>query len=108
MRIALLTLSAMAALSASADDIAMTDLELSEAALDSSRGGKYISKSVMIADSDQHGMISNGSVGDYSMTGDNVISSGALTGITGVNSVIQNTGNNVLIQNSTVLNLTLK
>lgn len=108
MRIALIMLSAMAALSASADDIVLTDMELSEAVMDSSRGGQYIKKSIVIADSDQHGVITNSSVGDNSMTGNNVISSGALTGITGVNSVIQNTGNNVLIQNSTVVNLTLK
>ncbi|NAX24520.1 carbon storage regulator, partial [Vibrio sp. V38_P2S17PM301] len=41
MRIALLALSAMAALSASADDIVMADMELSEAVMDSSRGGQY-------------------------------------------------------------------
>lgn len=108
MRIALIMLSAMAALSASADDIVLTDMELSEAVMDSSRGGQYIKKSIVIADSDQQGMITNSSVGNNSMTGNNVISPGALTGITGVNSVIQNTGNNVLIQNSTVVNLTLK
>lgn len=41
-------------------------------------------------------------------TGNNAVSDGAFTNATGFPMVIQNTGNNVIIQNSTILNLQLK
>jgi hypothetical protein len=41
-------------------------------------------------------------------TGNNVISEGAFAGTNGLPMVIQNSGNNVSIQNSTILNLNLK
>lgn len=41
-------------------------------------------------------------------TGDNSISSGAFSNSNGVPMVVQNTGNNVVIQNSTILNLHLQ
>lgn len=41
-------------------------------------------------------------------TGLNAIDSGALTGNTGFSTVIQNSGNNVLIQNSLILNIQLQ
>jgi hypothetical protein len=42
-----------------------------------------------------------------SATGSNTISDGAFTGATGFVTVIQNTGNQVIIQDSTIINLTL-
>ena len=42
------------------------------------------------------------------VTGHNTIASGAFAGSSGLATVIQNSGNNVIIQNGTVLNLTLK
>ena len=41
-------------------------------------------------------------------TGTNTISDGAFTNSNGLPMVIQNTGNNVIIQNSTILNLQLR
>lgn len=41
-------------------------------------------------------------------TGNNTISSGAFSNSNGVPMVVQNTGNNVVIQNSTILNLHLQ
>jgi hypothetical protein len=41
-------------------------------------------------------------------TGGNVISDGALAGATGLPMVIQNSGNNVLIQNATIVNVQMK
>jgi hypothetical protein len=41
-------------------------------------------------------------------TGMNVISEGAFTGSSGMSTVIQNSGNNVLIQNSTIVNVQVK
>ena len=40
-----------------------------------------------------------------SITGDNSISNGAFTNLTGFATVIQNSGNNVIIQNATIVNL---
>ena len=41
-------------------------------------------------------------------TGMNVISDGAFSGASGLSTVIQNSGNNVLIQNATIVNVQLK
>ena len=41
-------------------------------------------------------------------TGMNAISEGAFSGSSGISTVIQNSGNNVLIQNSTIVNVQLK
>ena len=41
-------------------------------------------------------------------TGSNAISDGAFAGASGLPIVVQNSGNNVLIQNSTILNLNVK
>lgn len=52
---------------------------------------------------------SNGTVRDnfasHLTTGNNVITEGSLAGASGFSTVIQNSGNNVLIQNSTIINL---
>lgn len=42
------------------------------------------------------------------VTGDNTIAGGAFAGASGLPIVIQNSGNNVIIQSGTVLNLTMK
>jgi hypothetical protein len=42
------------------------------------------------------------------VTGSNVISEGALSGAAGLPMVIQNSGNNVLIQNATIVNVQLQ
>jgi hypothetical protein len=39
------------------------------------------------------------------VTGSNFVTDGSFTGMTGFSTVIQNSGNNVLIQNATILNL---
>lgn len=41
-------------------------------------------------------------------TGNNVIADGAFTGTVGMPMVVQNTGNNVLIQNATIVNVQVK
>lgn len=55
---------------------------------------------------------STGTVSDnlaYNLTtGNNLISDGSLAGANGFSTVIQNSGNNVLIQNSTIINLQVK
>lgn len=42
------------------------------------------------------------------VSGDNIVTEGALAGSTGLFTVIQNSGNNVLIQNATILNLNVQ
>jgi hypothetical protein len=42
------------------------------------------------------------------VTGNNTITGGAFSGSNGLATVIQNSGNNVIIQSGTVLNLTMK
>ncbi|QPF76576.1 hypothetical protein G8A07_12445 [Roseateles sp. DAIF2] len=41
-------------------------------------------------------------------TGGNLVSQGALSGMSGVPMLVQNTGNNVLIQSATIINVQLK
>lgn len=53
---------------------------------------------------DLNGSLYNNTALD-SVTGSNYITDGALTGNSGFSTVIQNSGNNVLIQNATILNL---
>lgn len=69
--------------------------------LDALRGGADVSNQTLI----------NGAVADnqaYNLTtGSNAISSGSFAGSNGFNTVIQNSGNNVLIQSSTIINLQL-
>ncbi len=54
-------------------------------------------------------MTLNGTVGDnrtsHVVTGNNEITSGSFSGAAGVPMVIQNTGNGVLIQNATIINV---
>ncbi|MEP7186307.1 MAG: hypothetical protein ABI767_10760 [Rhodanobacter sp.] len=45
---------------------------------------------------------------DHVSTGFNAISDGAFNGATGVSTVIQNSGNSVLIQNATIINVQFK
>jgi hypothetical protein len=51
-----------------------------------------------------NGTVANNTV-DHVLTGSNVISNGAFDSAAGVPMVIQNTGNSVLIQNATIINV---
>ena len=66
------------------------------------RGGAAVASDMQL-----HGVVADNQVSDAS-TGSNLITQGALTGAAGLPMVIQNSGNNVLIQNATVINLQLK
>lgn len=73
-------------------------------ALDVFRGGTEISV--------ENDNFLSGVVGDnqaYNLTtGSNLVTEGSFTGASGLSTVIQNSGNNVLIQNSTIVNLQVK
>lgn len=89
------------------DILANSDL-LTEDIMTGSRGGEYELKLDNIhASSDMYGDVAgNGAYNNT--TGDNIIDAGSLSNSSGVFNIVQNTGNNVLIQNATVVNLTLK
>ncbi|WP_162047655.1 carbon storage regulator [Vibrio taketomensis] len=116
MRLALLAISSVLVVNAYAEDLVLADdYELSIDSMDSSRGGQYVldvdEYNVDIDSISASSEINGASFGNRAINtvnGNNRIGSGAFSSATGVNNVIQNTGNNVLIQNSTVVNLTLK
>jgi hypothetical protein len=66
------------------------------------RGGERV-----VNDTQLKGAVSDNQANNVS-TGANALGGGAFTGSSGISTVIQNTGNNVLIQNSTVVNVQLK
>lgn len=107
MRLALCTLGMVVAVSVNAEDIALSDETVSLEAMNEARGGKNVELDLFYAESDVDG-ISSDNVATNTVSGNNILSPGAFADSSGISSVIQNTGNNVLIQNSTVVNLTLK
>ncbi|MGF1909465.1 carbon storage regulator [Vibrio kasasachensis] len=116
MRLALIVISSLLVVNAYAEDLVLADdYELSMDSMDSSRGGQYIIEGDQynidldsISASSEVNGLSQGNVATNTINGNNHIGAGALASTSGVTNVIQNTGNNVLIQNSTVVNLTLK
>ena len=66
------------------------------------RGGTEIASEMMLK-----GVVSDNRAINVA-TGSNSISEGALTNTAGLPMIIQNTGNNVLIQNATIVNVQLK
>lgn len=74
---------------------------LSTERLSNSRGAK----DYKIANiNDVHGTVQNNTAQDL-VTGSNSITNGAFSGVNGFPVVIQNSGNNVVIQSSTILNI---
>lgn len=84
-------------------DFAATAVPLDELA--GARGGNALNLAQLSEISEQ-ATLSNNSV-TSSMTGGNLLSGGAFAGSTGFATVIQNTGNNVLIQDALILNISL-
>jgi hypothetical protein len=70
--------------------------------LEAARGGA----AAMAASATLHGAVAGNSASQM-VTGANTIASGSFAGAAGIPIVIQNTGANVLIQNTTVINLQL-
>lgn len=62
---------------------------------------------VTINDQELNGVVSNNTaIGNN--TGDNIVSDGAYSNAAGFLSTVQNSGNNVLIQNSTIINVAIE
>lgn len=75
---------------------------LAAAALATKRGGDRA-----FNDAQLKGVVADNQASNLT-TGMNVISDGAFNGAAGLSTVIQNSGNNVLIQNATIVNVQLK
>jgi hypothetical protein len=60
-----------------------------------------------LSDMKLNGVVSNNSASNLT-TGNNSISDGAFAGMSGVPLVVQNSGNNVLIQSATIINVQVK
>lgn len=75
---------------------------ISAAALATKRGGDGV-----FNDAQLKGVVSDNHAINVT-TGMNVVSDGAFAGSSGLATVIQNSGNNVLIQNATIVNVQLK
>lgn len=71
--------------------------------LETQRGGQDL----IVNDQKLKATVSENSASNLN-TGNNIITEGALAGASGLPMVIQNSGNNVSIQNTTILNLNLK
>ncbi len=72
---------------------------LSEASLGALRGGDQVENKV-----DIHGTVEGNSAEDI-VSGDNRVQGGAFGNAAGINTLIQNTGSNVLIQNGMTVNV---
>ena len=75
---------------------------MSTDALASKRGGDGV-----FNESQLKGLVADNRASNLT-TGSNTISDGALSGAVGLPMIIQNSGNNVLIQNATIVNVQLK
>jgi hypothetical protein len=71
-------------------------------ALAAHRGGTAVASDMQL-----HGVVTGNRATDVA-TGSNRVASGAFAGAAGLPVVIQNSGNNVLIQNATIVNLQLR
>jgi hypothetical protein len=90
------------------DDMLLMNDALSEEALSGQRGeGTVMIDDISITRADLDAVSSNNSVAN-SVTGGNYISGTAFNGANGMFDTIQNSGNNVLIQKATIVNITLE
>lgn len=75
---------------------------VSDTALDVRRGGTET-----LNDMDLDGVVSGNQAANL-VTGQNIVTDGSLSGNAGLATVVQNSGNNVLIQNATIVNIRLE
>jgi hypothetical protein len=92
------------------DDSLLMDEALSEEALSEHRGeGTVIGiDDINLNHADLDAYHANNSVSGHSTTGKNVIGGDAFVGANGMFTTIQNSGNNVLIQEATIVNINLE
>ncbi len=108
--ISLLLLSFQGVTTAMADDDVLASeavsaslgVPLSDADLSANRGGSALQISGMDLDSN---LLDNQAMAN--VTGNNFVTEGALTSASGFSTVVQNSGNNVIIQSATIVNLSV-
>lgn len=88
-----------APLASDTGEFMLAPVAMADAQLDQLRGRQTVFNT-----NDVDGQLYNNEV-ISNVTGSNFVGDGAFAGISGFSTVIQNSGNNVLIQNATVLNL---
>lgn len=81
------------------DQVAGLGKRVDTATLQKLSGGSDVIQKMMLT-----GTVSNNQ-SDHLLTGDNALNGSSFNGAAGLNSVIQNTGNGVLIQNATIVNV---
>jgi hypothetical protein len=83
------------------------EMQLSESELSSQSGqgmGSYTNRSNADLNSNTINISPGGSVNN----GNNIVSGQAFSGVDGIPTVVQNSGNNVIIQNSTIVNMSFQ
>lgn len=106
--IAMLLLGGQVAMSAFAEDadalgvVSAFGEPVPDTGLSAYRGGSALQISEMRLDSK---LIDNQAIGN--ITGNNFVTESAFSGASGFSTVVQNSGNNVIIQSATILNLSL-
>jgi len=83
----------------------LTAEPLSADQLSDASGRQGIPMQWQINDTQQNGAVSDNLLSGHVVTGDNIISDHAFDNMNGVATVIQNTGNQVVIQDSTQINV---
>jgi len=81
---------------------ALFDSKLNDEALDGSRGGTLVMNDMKL-----DGVVSDNHASNL-VTGSNIVTGDTLAGANGMPTMIQNSGNNVLIQNATIVNVQLQ
>ncbi|MFE8071279.1 hypothetical protein QQM79_09475 [Marinobacteraceae bacterium S3BR75-40.1] len=94
----------LTAVTAAADELQL-DQPLSEDRLASSSGRQGIDSQLLFNNNDQHAVLEDNLLSGNVITGNNSISDHAFENMSGVATVIQNTGNQVVIQDSTMINV---
>ena len=84
------------------DEVLISDGELS------SQSGQGIKDPVISSDARLSNNVITVNPGSSVTNGNNIVSDQAFANSNGISAVIQNSGNNVIIQNSTVVNMTLQ
>lgn len=72
--------------------------------LSAQSGKSDLNLQFQVNDSEQNALLKNNTLNN-AVTGDNSISGNALSGASGISTVIQNTGNQVIIQGTTMVNV---
>ena len=90
---------------ANSDETWLQQSALSAQQLDEASGRQGVSLQLQMNNSNQNANVSDNVLAGQVMTGNNLISGGAFANMNGVATVIQNSGNQVVIQDTTQINV---